>query len=374
MEALDAPLILIVAGWVTLLVSLSASRLLSRSGMLPDRPNHRSSHQHVTSRAGGVAICGAWLAGVVIIAAFSGASDVAEQGLAFGGLALLAFCVGFADDKWSMSPYWKFAGQIAAAALFAAVFAPLAAAPAPVAGLVPLGASAGVALTLFWIVGFMNAYNFMDGANGVAAGTASVGLSVFAIIAAFSGQAVASAAAILLAIACFGFLPANLARGRLFMGDSGSQSVSFIIACLGVFAANASAGSVSALVMPVIFLPFLFDVAWTLAHRVFRKQNILAAHREHLYQILLRFGMTHLRVAMLYMGLTAFSSAAAILMLAAPPSLQWLAPALLVAVFSALAFRIHRDALKRGFFEDRTAAASAPQAPGAADTIRQAAE
>lgn len=352
MDSLDAPLILVVAGWITLLISLSAGRMLSRSEMLPDNPNHRSSHEKVTSRAGGLAICGGWIAGVVILAAFSGSSEISQPALAFGGLAAIAFAVGFADDQWTMSPYWKFAGQVAVACLFVAVFGPLAIAPLPFIGETALG-GVGIVLTVFWIVAFMNAYNFMDGANGIAAGSACVGLSVFAIITAILGAPLAAGASILMALACFGFLPANLVRGKLFMGDNGSQSISFIIAALGIFAANKTTGFVSALVIPVIFLPFIFDVAWTLGHRMLRKRSILHAHREHLYQILLRSGVSHLKVAMLYMGLTAFSSAAAILMLTLSPAWQWAAPLIMCIGFVLAALPLHRAALKNGLLDDR---------------------
>ncbi len=371
MDSLDDPLILIVAGWVTLVITLAAGRLLSRSAVLPDKPNHRSSHERVTSRAGGFAICGGWFAGVVILAAFSGTPAIAQVALAFGGLAVLAFAVGFADDTWSMSSYWKFAGQLAVAALFAAVFAPLALAPAPFVGEVTLGA-VGVVLTVIWIVGFMNAFNFMDGANGIAAGAACVGMCVFAVIAAFLGAPVAAAASILLALACFGFLPVNLARGKLFMGDNGSQSISFIIAGLGVFVANETDGRVSALVMPVIFLPFIFDVTWTLGHRMLRKKSIVTAHREHLYQLMLRFGASHLRVAMIYMGLTAFSSAAAIIMLALAPQWQWTVPVILCVAFTIFAMRIHNAAMARGFLDDKKGDPDT-QAP-ALDPLSRAAE
>ncbi len=354
MDSLEAPLILVVAGWITLLISLSAGRLLSQSSILPDKPNHRSSHENVTSRAGGLAICGGWIVGVVILAAFSGTPEIAQAALAFGGLAMIAFAVGFADDNWSMSAYWKFAGQVAVACLFVAVFDPLTIAPLPFVGETALGAM-GILLTIFWIVGFMNAYNFMDGANGIAAGSACVGLCVFAIITAFMGAPLAAGASILLAFACFGFLPANLVRGKLFMGDNGSQSISFIIAALGVFAANKTSGSVSALVVPMIFLPFIFDVAWTLGHRMIRKKSILHAHREHLYQILLRSGVSHLNVALVYMGLTAFSSATAILMLTQPPEWQWVAPTILCAGFALIAIRLHRAALRDGLLDDHGA-------------------
>ncbi len=354
-NSMDAPLILVVAGWVTYVIAMSASRILSRSEILPDKPNHRSSHENVTSRAGGLAICGGWLTGLIILAVFSGIEEIAHYSVLIGGLTLLAMGIGFVDDKWSVPALFKFSGQLAVAVIFVVSFGALAFAPVPFFGEIALGA-VGTVVTVLWIVGFMNAFNFMDGANGVTAGAASVGLSAFAIIAAFSGAPFAAAAAILMALACFGFLPANLARGKLFMGDNGSQSISFAIASLGIYAANETGGRVSALVMPVIFLPFIFDVFWTLLHRTIRKKNILSAHREHNYQLLLRFGASHLRVALIYMALTAFSSAAAILMLALPPAVQWLAPTLLFAVFALGAANLYRAAAQKGFLDGGTEA------------------
>jgi len=145
----------------------------------------------------------------------------------------------------------------------------------------------------------------------------------------------------------------------------------FIVAALAVIAANGSDGRASALVAPVIFLPFLMDVAVTLAHRAIRKQNILSAHREHLYQLMLRLGATHVEVAVIYMGLTAISTAAAIVMLALPGAWQWLAPALLAAVFAVPAARVYRRAVRAALFSAPAPAASSDKA---VEAPRQAAE
>ncbi len=351
----DRWLVIIIAGLVTYLTTLAACRLAMYADILPDNPNGRSSHSQVTSRAGGVGIFGGWFAGVFILASFSGGTASSFIAVKFAGIAFLAFLIGLADDKWALSPLFKFSGQAAVATLFTWLIGPLMLAPAPFLGEAPLGMW-GVIVTVIWIVGFMNAFNFMDGANGIAAGSALTGLIAFSVIALFSGAAATAVLAILLAIACFGFLPANLARGRLFMGDSGSQAISFLIAGFGVYAANASDGRVSALIVPVIFLPFIFDVCWTLAHRVVRGQNILAGHREHNYQLLLRLGFTHAKVAIIYMSLTAFSAGAAILMLALSPEAQWLAPVLISAVFIVAAAHIYSSAAKAGILSEKPGA------------------
>lgn len=375
-NSLEGPMIIGVAAWIAYLVSAAGSRFAAQLQAMRDHPNHRSSHTRPTPKTGGFAIVGAWLAGMFVLAVFLSDSEITTYAAFLSGLAVCALGLGLADDLLSPSPVLKFAGQFAVAALFAAVFAPLAAAPVPVAGYMALAPAAGFALTVLWIVAFMNAYNFMDGANGLASGSAAAAMCGFCIIAAFSGETFAAATAFLLAAALFGFLPVNMKRGRLFMGDNGSQAVGFIVAALTVLAANMSDGRISALVLPVIFLPFLMDVAATLMHRAVRKQNVLSAHREHVYQFMLRLGASHAQVAVTYMGLTAVSVAAAIFMLALPAGWQWLAPAALAVLFAFPAARIYRAALRAGLLtveED----GKEPKAPPPAETdagARQAAE
>jgi UDP-GlcNAc:undecaprenyl-phosphate GlcNAc-1-phosphate transferase len=345
-------LIVGAAAVVALCVSLAACRLVMAQGLLPDEPNHRSSHKRPTSRAGGLAIYAAWISAMAIVGVFAGREGMALEAAKLSGLGTIALLVGIADDLWDMTPAFKFIGQLAAASLFAWIIGPLAYWPLPFLGAAPLPSVLAYGLTLFWIVAFMNAFNFMDGVNGVAGGCAAIGLAVFAVIAGFAGADIAAVSALLLAVACFGFLPANLGRGRLFMGDSGSQMVSFMIAGLAVYGANASEGRVSALVIPVIFIPFIFDVAWTLAHRIIRRKNIVKAHREHLYQLRLRMGLSHGRVALAYMTMTAFAAAAAILMLALPPGDQALAPLVLCAFLALSAAFTHHAAIRAGLFSE----------------------
>jgi UDP-N-acetylmuramyl pentapeptide phosphotransferase/UDP-N-acetylglucosamine-1-phosphate transferase len=366
----DSPLVISIAALVVYLTTLAASRIAMYAKFLPDNPNGRSSHVRVTSRAGGIGIFGGWFAGIFILAAFSGSSEATFVAIKLAGISVLAFCIGLADDKWALSPLVKFCGQVVAAGLFAWLLGPLQVAPIPFIGEVSLGLW-GTGLTIIWIVGFMNAFNFMDGVNGIAAGSALTGLVAFSVIALLTGAPVAAVLAILLAIACFAFLPANLGKGRLFMGDSGSQALSFLIAALGIYAANATAGHASVMLMPVIFLPFIFDVGWTLTHRLIRGQNILAGHREHLYQLLLRQGFSHTKIAVLYMSLTAFSTTAAIFMLALSPGAQWLAVALLCALFLMGAAYIHISALRAGLL---TTGKHSPVAASQASVVRQAAE
>jgi UDP-GlcNAc:undecaprenyl-phosphate GlcNAc-1-phosphate transferase len=367
------PFILAAAAATTLTVAYCASLFAARSRNILDHPNDRSSHTAATPRAGGLAIIGGWCAGLFVVSAFSANAGLAADIALLAAAALCALLVGLVDDRVTLPPAWKFAGQIAVAALFIASFGSLQSAPLPHFGNVALGPVWGAVVTGLWIVGFMNAFNFMDGANGLAGGAAATGLAWIAVGATFTGAPFVAAAALLLALAASGFLPQNLRRGRLFMGDNGSLSLGFLIAAFAVIGANASEERMSALFVPVVFLPLLFDVALTLVSRVIRKRNILHAHREHLYQLMMRSGASHASVAVVYMGAVSLSAAAAFLMLALPAPLQWIAPLMLALLFSLGAAMVYRRAFRLGLLKDVPPAPETP-ASEADDASLQAAE
>ncbi len=351
------PFILAAAAAITIAVSYCASMFAAQSNRFLDHPNERSSHSAATPRIGGLAIVGAWMTGLFVVSTFSSNIDLARIAAVLALFAASALGVGLMDDRFGLAPLWKFTGQIAVAAAFVVVFGPFQELPMPYLGDALLPPAWGVAITIIWIAGFMNVFNFMDGANGLAGGTAAVGFAWISIIAVGVGANFLFVASFLLALAATGFLPQNLKRGRLFMGDNGSQALGFLIAAFAVLGANWTGGRMSALVVPAIFIPLIFDVAWTLASRLLRGQNVLRAHREHLYQLMIRSGMSHSATAVIYMGFTNLSAAAAIWMLALPHSLQWLAPALLTAVFGVGAALIHARASSKGLLSRRHAAA-----------------
>ncbi len=346
------PFILAAAAAMTFAIAYCASLLAAQSRQFLDHPNERSSHEHATPRTGGLAIIGAWLVGLFIVGAFGSNIELARSAALIAVLAAAALGVGLADDQFQLSATWKFAGQVVVAAAFVGLFGPMQLLPAPYLGDLTLAPLWGVIITILWIVGFMNAFNFMDGANGLAAGAAAVGLAWVAVIAGAAGAILLFATAFLLAIAATGFLPHNLNRGKLFMGDNGSQAVGFLIAAFGVLGVNWTGGRMSALIVPVIFAPLLFDVAWTLISRIIRRRNVLQAHREHLYQLMIRSGASHSSVAVIYMGLVSLSASTALFMLTLPYSLQWLAPAFLAAVFSVGATLVYRRSIRDGCFRE----------------------
>lgn len=358
------------AGVLVLALSFALSNALARRRLLPDTPNMRSSHNQPTPRSGGMAISTAWALGALSWVALSPSAGPVVFPLLF--IALPVFFVGLIDDKYSLPPRLKLAVQLLAALALIYFFGPLKSAPAPLVGLAPLGLS-GVVLTTLWVAGFMNAYNFMDGVNGMAAACGGFILAAFSVAATATGTIGVAVPAGFLALALFGFFPVNFPAGRIFMGDNGSQAVGFLIAAFTVIAAKQTDGQLSVFFVPTAAAPFLVDVIFTVCHRALRSRNVLCAHCEHIYQLLVRQGGAHARVTTAYLAATALSTAAAFACLRLPAAWQFAPFVGLTIVFTGVALRVFVMATRAGLLEDETPKTEPAQVPEL-QVIRHAAE
>jgi UDP-N-acetylmuramyl pentapeptide phosphotransferase/UDP-N-acetylglucosamine-1-phosphate transferase len=212
--------------------------------------------------------------------------------------AFVFLVIGFVDDAAPLGPRGKFA-----AFTMAAVSAALA---VGVARVFPLGAghaidvgfAAGLVGSTLWIFTLVNSVNFMDGANGLAMGSAAIGLLGLALVALNAHAPDAAAMGLCGAGALIGFLIWNYPNGKLFAGDSGALFVG-ALASLASLMAISEAG-VSPFVPPMLFFPLLADALLTLAWRARRKRNLLHGHSDHLYQVAIRAKLSHRRVAAFY--------------------------------------------------------------------------
>lgn len=272
---------------------------LGRSMELVDVPNARSSHSVPTPRTGGFAI----MLGIVVAIAVSG--HLGDRGLFLALLAAASLgLLALADDLRPLPTVLRLVSQLGIAAALVLLV------PALVGGLASHGAWPAVseivamAVAIVWLVGVVNAYNFMDGINGIASLEAAVCGLTLAILMARSGDDAGAALAVGVVGAALGFLPWNLVRGAIFMGDVGSTGLGLLLAML-VLRAGAQ-GSVIAAALPLT--PFLLDTSVTIVRRVLRgERSIMTAHRTHFYQLLaLRQG--HARVSLLWAGLAGCSA------------------------------------------------------------------
>ena len=267
--------------------SIVLPQILARLGFL-DVPGERSSHSRPTPKGGGLAF----------ILAFGLACGAVGMP-AFIWLPLLALAIlSFVNDLSSITP------QVRLAAQFAAAMATMAG--AWWSGDFHLNGFLILPAALF-VCGTCNCYNFMDGINGIAGIT---GIVAFGCLMIFgdAGSAAIDISPCLAAVigALIGFLPFNIPKARLFMGDVGSIFLGFLFATAVCLLAHTWTGF---FVLASFLFPFYADEAVTMAERIWRKESLLQPHRRHLYQFLANeHGIAHWKISVAY-GLIQFAVA-----------------------------------------------------------------
>ena len=300
----------IAAGAIAFLVAGVLVPLLVKFAVgrnLLDVPNLRSSHETPTPRLGGLAIiAGAWVG--ALLATVSGAG-LPSTAWAILVAATLVGAVGLVDDLGNLHFGPKAAGQAAVAFGLVVLLPP------------PLVEAAGGVLRLallvlgaIWIVALVNAFNFMDGIDGIVGGTALVNALFLFALPHFSG------AGTILAIFCgaaAGFLMWNVGPASIFLGDAGSHFVGLTLAAVSLYAPVGNPGGgvspANLLACVLVFTPFLLDTAYTLVVRFRAGKNVFSAHREHIYQRITPSPAMHRRTSNLYYGAAVVAGLAALL-------------------------------------------------------------
>lgn len=281
-----------------------------------DVPNHRSSHEQPVPNSGGVAIVLAVFAGFAVVYAASDQVRIAEKNMLGLGLAAVAIVfVSLLDDLKKLQSFKiKLATQILAAAVLLGFDIVIRELTLPFLGSTALGWLA-YPVTLIWVIGLTNIFNFMDGLNGLAGGTAVIVSTFFVLITYSEGSLFIYILSYVMLSATLGFLPFNFPRARIFMGDVGSQFLGFMFAALAVIAAEYDASRTSMMIMPLLFFHFIFDTFFTFFRRLLAGEDVTQAHRSHLYQLLNRMGWSHVRVSLLQHGFAILQGIGAVVML-----------------------------------------------------------
>lgn len=304
-------MLLIVCAGSAFIVSFFAVAGIRRwaGSRLLDIPNERSSHIRPTPRGGGLAIVTVVLAGSWLILMFERSEVTAWQWLMYSAGALLIVGVSWLDDLRSLSTRVRFAAHLTGALAVCLAFGAWQKIAIPGLGNVNLGLW-GWPFALVWIVGLTNAYNFMDGIDGIAGAQAVIAGLAWAIIGFAIQQPFLSVVGILLAASSLGFLGHNWPPAKIFMGDVGSAFLGYTFAVLPVMAARNDPCSVLIGLLPV--WPFVFDTTFTFLHRLLKRENVFTAHRSHLYQRLIISGLSHQAVTLLYVSLAVIGAVMAV--------------------------------------------------------------
>lgn len=271
-----------------------------------------------TPRLGGVAVCLSMTAALVAAVPFL---DPAPGALRFLAAVLvpgwMVFAAGVADDLWHLKPSAKLLAQSAAALVAYAMGIRVEEVTVGSTSL-ELGVFA-LPCTLVWIVGVTNAFNLIDGLDGLATGLAVVALATTGGVALALGHGEVALVCAALGGALLGFLRYNVRPARIFLGDSGSLLVGLMLAVLSVHGSSKSA-TVVLTVIPLLVLGLpLLDTAFSILRRWLRGKPVWGADERHVHHRLLAIGLTHTRaVVLLYLLATALAVMGVLLALGPP--------------------------------------------------------
>jgi len=263
-----------------------------------DFPNERSSHTFPTPRGGGIAIVFFVLFGFAIAWLINPTWLLWAFSAYLFGAALIAV-VSWLDDLRPLLNRIRFAAHSAGAILAILGFGYLHSVDIPLVGQLNFGWF-GFLVAFLWIVGLTNAYNFMDGIDGIAGGQAVVAGGGWAVLGSLSDQPLVAVLGLLLATTSLGFLGHNWPPARIFMGDVGSAFLGYTFAILSIIASQNDPRF--ALIGVLLVWPFVLDTTFTFFRRLRKGENVFAAHRSHLYQRLVIAGCSHRFVTLIYIG------------------------------------------------------------------------
>ncbi len=282
------PLVLIALS--ALLVAAGATpvarRVAPRLGWV-DEPSARKLHRRATPLLGGVAI---YLAFVVALVLFGERFYVRQVVGIFVGATVVSL-MGLWDDRRHLAAGVKLLVQMAAAGLLIATGVRVQMFRNP---------WLDVPVTFLWVVGITNALNLLDNMDGLAGGVAAIAAGHFTLLAAMSGQYLVGALAAALLGACLGFLLYNFNPARIFMGDSGSLFLGFLLAALGIKLRFPENAPIVTWMVPVLVLAVpIFDTTLVFISRLRRGVNPLTTPgKDHTSHRLVQLGLTQREAVM----------------------------------------------------------------------------
>ncbi|GAA2121050.1 MraY family glycosyltransferase [Kitasatospora saccharophila] len=335
-------LVMFVSAAVTYLLVSPVRKFAIAAGAMP-AVRARDVHREPTPRLGGIAMFGGLLAGLLAASQLSGLGRMFVQSADIKALlsgAGIMFVLGVLDDKWGVDALVKLGGQMIAAGVMVWQGITVIAIPVPGYGSVPVTPTQGMLISVALVVVMVNAVNFIDGLDGLAAGMVCIAAMAFFLYSyrLWLGYGINDAApaalftAVLIGM-CLGFLPHNLHPARIFMGDSGSMMLGLMLAVaaisitgrvdpdLIVEQVGSKTTAVHALVpiyiplilpLTVIALP-LADLLLAVVRRTWAGKSPFAADKQHLHHRLLEVGHSHSRAVLImyfWAALIAFGTVA----------------------------------------------------------------
>ncbi|CDO04997.1 putative undecaprenyl-phosphate N-acetylglucosaminyl 1-phosphate transferase [Oceanobacillus picturae] len=272
-----------------------------------DKPNVRKVHDKPMPRMGGLAIYISFLIGYLVFF-----KDVAGGWVILMGATIIVL-VGILDDLYQLTARIKLIGQLIAASIPVMGGYTIEFITVPFGDRIEFGATA-IPITIIWIVAITNAINLIDGLDGLAAGVSSISLLTISLVAGAMGNLPIALLSLLLLGGTLGFLVFNFYPAKIFMGDTGSLFLGYmisVIAVLGLFKNVA----VFSLMVPIIILAIpILDTVFAIVRRIIQKKPLSSPDKLHLHHCIIRLGFSHRQTVIMLYALSGLFSLAAVLL------------------------------------------------------------
>ncbi len=337
----------LLIGLASLLLTRYCLKVFPRLGLLDGHTGGRHIHQTAIPRGGGLAMVLAYCLGLVLFSLWSerwGAFVLPLQSLQYFIPLIPLVVLGVLDDRFGISAKWKLLCQLGIALMawhFGIRFDAI--------GSMILPTWLSLIATAFWITGMVNAFNFIDGVDGLAGGIAIISSFCLGGVMLMQGDGKNAFQIICLAAACLGFLRYNLHPAKIFMGDTGSMFIGYILGCIGIITSTKQA-TIPTIVVPILAcgIPILDTTlaiwrrfTYKLLHLDDHSVGLMKPDRLHIHHRLLNYFQNNQRKTVSTIYLLAFLLCAmAILCVFIPKHLPWLAFLTALVAFSLVIHRI----------------------------------
>ena len=307
MVTVKLSLVTLFIAWASTVLVIPWIKKASYSIGLLDHPETRKVHTSPTPRLGGIGI----YFGFVIASLLLVPIDTQLLTIITGATFILA--LGIWDDIKSINPFLKLGCQLAIATSTYYFGISIHWISSPDGGFIFLQWLSGP-LTIMWIVGLINAINLLDGLDGLAGGISAISATILAIVAIQNQQYIVAILMLALLGSCLGFLKFNFSNAQVFMGDSGSMFLGYILACVSVIGVLKSTVTFALLIPILIFAVPISDTLFSIIRRIRKKQPLFKADNGHYHHRLLDLGLTSKQITLLSYIISALLGILAIFM------------------------------------------------------------
>lgn len=280
---------LMIASFIALISTFLLTFLVKKLAIkfhIVDFPNQRKIHKKVTPRIGGLAI----FLGAALGLLYLQPEHIHLLEISLGAVVIVI--TGMLDDKYDIRPVVKLSGQLIATSFLISSGLIIERVTLPFIGMIDLGVFS-VLITVLWVVGITNAINLIDGLDGLATGVSTIALLSMFVMAIVDLQIFAAYLSIVIIGANLGFLYHNFYPAKIYMGDTGSNFLGYMIAVISMLGLFKNIALFSFIIPVIVLAVPIFDTLFAIIRRASNKQKIMKPDNKHIHYQLLRAGFSH---------------------------------------------------------------------------------